>query len=204
MPPVRRVPTVGGKKTATVFIEQMAFAYRLDYDDQCNWNRYKYAYEAQFGDGLVAKTCAARIELPREDGGNLRDGDSATYFVYAEYRVAVDERTIFIDKFEAINFDDKRHIASVDDRVVAFFADEVLRDRHAYPDFYVAPADALAPVGAFDDAGPPVDTNAIDFEIKTKELVTDRTVDFAETDMKKLTLAWFAPDPDSDFYNWYT
>ena len=62
----------------------MAFAYRIDDDDQCNWNRYKYAYVAQFGEGHVKKTCAAKIELPREDGGNLRDGDNVTYFVYAE------------------------------------------------------------------------------------------------------------------------
>ena len=104
----------------------------------------------------------------------------------------VAERAIFVDKFEAINFDDKLHIASVKDRVVVFFADEVLRDRHAYPDFYVAPADAPEPV----------DINALDFEIKMKELVADRTVDYAETDMKKLALAWFAPDPDADSYFW--
>jgi len=172
------------------------FAYRYDSDDLCNYDRYKFSYVAQFGKGLEegTETAAARICLPCKAGGNLRDCDSVTYFVYAEYRVEVDERIIFVDKLEAINFDDKVHVTSFTDRVIEFFGDEVLRDRHAL-DFYTRPA-LPKQVSVFDDVGPPT----IDFDIKIKALVADCIIDFDETDMKKLTLAWFAPDPEYDMY----
>ena len=182
----------------------MSFAYRYDNDDLGNYDRYKYSYVAQWYDiddlgNYVAQfgtntnthtdtcACAARIVLPRKTGGNLRDCDSVTYFVYAEYRVLVDKRTILIDKLEAINFDDKLHMTSATDHVIVFFMDEVLRDRHEF-DCYVPPV------------GQPVNINSSGFEIKLVKVVKDRTIDYTETDMKKLTLAWFATDFESDLY----
>ena len=209
----------------------MSFSYRYDNDDTGNYDRYKYSYVAQFGcdeTKTKTKTCAARIHLPRKAGGNLRDGGGVTYFVYAEYRV-VDERTmrpmrtmrtmrtIFIDKLEAINFDDKMHMTAATDSVIEFFANEVLMDRHAF-DVYAKPesdvaadaADAAADVAAavdvvdaWEDVGPPPPPTTC-IKINPKKLVGDagrgKTLDYTETDEKKLTLAWFAPDPDSDLY----
>ena len=182
----------------------MMFSYRIDDDDLGNWDRYKYSYVAQFGcvEGENTTTCAARIRLPREAGGNLRDDDGVTYFVYAEYRVVANERTIFIDKLEAINFDDKLRLTSATDRAIEFFAD-VLGDRHAI-DFYERPADVPDVPDAWDYVGPPINLDDIDFEIKVKTRFADasdsggKTIDFSETDEMKLTLAWFAPDPDID------
>ena len=178
----------------------MVFSYRYDDDDISNYDRYKYSYVAQFGcieDEI--KTCATRIHLPRKANGNLRDGDNVTYFVYAEYRVVVNERTIFIEKLEAINFDDKLHMTSTTDRVIEFFANELLRDMH-YIDFYVTPADAPVATSVWDNVGPPINIRNINFEIKLKRLITDadigRTIDYTETDEKKLTLAWFVSDPN--------
>ena len=180
----------------------MAFGYRYDDDDMSNYDRYKYSYVAQFGGGGgegEPETAAARIRLPREAGGNLRDGDGVTYFVYAEYRVVVEERTIFVNKLEVINFDDKVHVKTMTDRIVEFFKDEVLMDRHAL-DFYKRPPDAPVATSVWDSVGPPVDISAIEFEIKIAELVADRTIDFTEANKKKLTAEWFAPDPDTDLY----
>ena len=176
------------------------FAYRYDSDDLCNYDRYKFSYVAQFGysiEGDTTNTAAVRIYLPRDPKGNLRDCDSVTYMVYAEYRVVLEERAIYIDKLEVINFTDKLRVMSLTDHVVEFFKDEVLRDRHAL-DFYSRPNKKVA-TSVWDDVGPPININDIDYTIKIQELsVSDREVDYTETDMRKLTLEWFAPDPDTN------
>jgi hypothetical protein len=115
-------------------------SYRIDDDDLSNWNRYSFSYLAQYekiNDNL--EYCAARINLPKKEDGNLRDkrdyGDEILNFlVYVACEINYKHKYVVVRNIQLFDMENKIEYDNLNDynsnRIFNFLKDEILVDRY--------------------------------------------------------------------------